>query len=428
MRVLFVHPNDVGVSGGTIAMHRLRNGLRDAGHPSQILCVARQLPAEESVLIPAPALVRAGESLLRPLTIRAGFNDLHRLGSFLVPGLPAYQAADVIDLHCMHGAYFNFLSLPRLTRRKPAVITLHDMWPVTGHCAFSLDCGKYATGCGDCPYPDTFPAVWRDNTHAEWTMKRWAYRRSAVAAVAPSLWLARAAMAGPFRGLPVYHIPYGVNTTTYRPAAADRDAVGLPKDRLLILAAAASISRDTRDRKGGDLLMAALAALPEELRRRSTLVVMGRADETFLRAAPLEAIALGYVREDAKKAAIYAAVDCMVCSTRADNLPLVILESLASGTPVAAFGVGGVGEAVREGITGALAAPEDSQSLARAIERVLTHPAADEMRRSCRSVAEAEYDIALQVHRTVSLYGSLVAQLGARGRLDPHVAVPAGQA
>ena len=41
-RVLFVHPNDIGVSGGTIAMYRLRRGLQTIGVESQVLCSDRQ--------------------------------------------------------------------------------------------------------------------------------------------------------------------------------------------------------------------------------------------------------------------------------------------------------------------------------------------------------------------------------------------------
>lgn len=60
-----------------------------------------------------------------------------------------FKEADIIHFHNLHGDYFNYLSLPCLTRLKPSVWTLHDMQSFTGHCAFSYGCEKWKTGCGD---------------------------------------------------------------------------------------------------------------------------------------------------------------------------------------------------------------------------------------------------------------------------------------
>jgi hypothetical protein len=65
---------------------------------------------------------------------------------------PFYQEADVLHFHNLHGGYFNYLFLPYLTRNKPAVYTLHDMWGFTGHCSYSFDCNRWQKGCGSCPY------------------------------------------------------------------------------------------------------------------------------------------------------------------------------------------------------------------------------------------------------------------------------------
>ncbi len=55
------------------------------------------------------------------------------------------------------------------------VLTLHDPWPLTGHCAYFLDCERWRTGCGSCPHLDTPPAMRRDNTHLNWTRKKRIY-------------------------------------------------------------------------------------------------------------------------------------------------------------------------------------------------------------------------------------------------------------
>ena len=57
--------------------------------------------------------------------------------------------------------------------------------------------------------------------------------------------------------------------------------------------------------------------------------------------------AIDIVKDDYLLAAVYSAADLFVHPALADNLPNGVLESLACGTPVVAFDVGGVAEAVR---------------------------------------------------------------------------------
>jgi glycosyltransferase involved in cell wall biosynthesis len=105
-----------------------------------------------------------------------------------------------------------------------------------------------------------------------------------------------------------------------------------------------------------------------------------------------------------------SAADVFVCPTRADNLPNVVLESMACGTPVVGFNVGGVPDMVRPGLTGLLAPPEDVQALRAAIKALLD----DEnllggMSAVCRQIAVNEYSLAVQARRYAELYESLIA-------------------
>src|SRR6266850_1116891 len=137
MRVLLVSPYDYGRGGGPIAMYRLHQGLRKAGVDSKLLCKYKKLESSESVAIPHSFLSSRLESRLGQLTSRFGLNDIHCLSTFKIQRLRAYQEADLLDFHCIHSGYFNYLALPSLTAHKLAVLTLHDMWPLTGHCMVS---------------------------------------------------------------------------------------------------------------------------------------------------------------------------------------------------------------------------------------------------------------------------------------------------
>jgi glycosyltransferase involved in cell wall biosynthesis len=61
-----------------------------------------------------------------------------------------------------------------------------------------------------------------------------------------------------------------------------------------------------------------------------------------------------------------------IVPSRSDNLPTVIIESLAVGTPVVAAAVGGIPEMIDDGIHGFLVPPEDPYSLAERINVLLS--------------------------------------------------------
>ncbi len=63
----------------------------------------------------------------------------------------------------------------------------------------------------------------------------------------------------------------------------------------------------------------------------------------------------------------YAAADAFVIPSREDNLPNVMLEALACGTPVIGFPIGGVKETVHSGRNGLLAEAVSPLALSNAI-------------------------------------------------------------
>jgi glycosyltransferase involved in cell wall biosynthesis len=67
-------------------------------------------------------------------------------------------------------------------------------------------------------------------------------------------------------------------------------------------------------------------------------------------------------------------LDAFVLPTRADNLPVAILEAMALALPVVATRVGGIPELVVGGETGLLVEPDDSRGLARALDEVIADP------------------------------------------------------
>ena len=55
---------------------------------------------------------------------------------------------DLMHCHNLHGGYFDLRRLRSLSRRLPVVVTLHDAWLLSGHCAHSFTCERWKCGCG----------------------------------------------------------------------------------------------------------------------------------------------------------------------------------------------------------------------------------------------------------------------------------------
>lgn len=63
-----------------------------------------------------------------------------------------------------------------------------------------------------------------------------------------------------------------------------------------------------------------------------------------------------------------------ICPSRMDNLPTVLIESMALGTPVIASKVGGISEILDDGVEGLLIHPDNPDDLANAINQMIKNP------------------------------------------------------
>lgn len=402
MKILMMHRGDGGLGGGQVQMQRLRAGLQSHGIDARILC--RERTMDESVLMPSRPRV---ERWIGRVAGRLGLNDLHLVSSFGVPDMKEFADADLVDVHCLHSGTFSYLALPALTANKPAVFTFHDMWPITGHCHASLECERWKTGCGKCPHPEIYPEIRRDATAWEWKLKRWAYERSKFTIVTPSKWLHDQTKQSMLGKCEVRHIPHGVETDVFQPLDKEhcRSLLGIPKGKNVLFCAMESMQRPL---KGADLLVQALQSLPESLQKDSVLLLFGHSSREFLRQVPMPVISLGFLQHDRLKAIAFSAADLFVNPTRAESFGLVVLESMACGTPVVAFSVGGVPELVRPGITGYLAKPGEPGDLCQGVVKLLEDKAGlASMAQRCRQIAVSEYSLGQQVRGYMDLYRQL---------------------
>ena len=276
------------------------------------------------------------------------FQEMERIGgwldfSFISPlnllKNNHFQTSRIIHLHNLHGYYFSYAILQSLAKKKKVIWTLHDEHLITGHCSCTLSCELWKSGCGNCPKLETYPSVKIDNTKKMLAYKTRLLKKIDPTIVCPSKWLAeRVKKAYPFLKT-VKMIPNGVDTELFKPMDKNelRSKLGLPKDTLIILFAAELATKNPF--KGGEIVE---SLIEKSIFHNCYFITIG--GETNKKSD--FHIPFGYISEQEKMAELYAVSDIMLYPTRADNLPLVVLEAMSCGLPVISSNLGGIAEII----------------------------------------------------------------------------------
>src|SRR5438445_279328 len=217
VNVMHISESD-GIGGSGRSAFRLHTSLRQMGHGSRMLVGRRRTDDLDVRLLKRSIAWRAGDRVAGTIADLLNLQYIFFPSSFGVVNDPWFKGADVVQLYNTHGSYFSHSALPVLSRRRPVVWRLSDMWAFTGHVAYSYDCERWRHGCGSCPYLTEYPALSRDTTAFLWRWKNEVYRRSKLTIVAPSRWIERAASQSPLPSrFPIRWIPNGVDLQRSRP-------------------------------------------------------------------------------------------------------------------------------------------------------------------------------------------------------------------
>lgn len=236
---------------------------------------------------------------------------------------------DLIHLHNIHGYYLSLPELCRLIANRdiPAVMTLHDAWPLTGHCATPADCSKFTLGCTTpCPRCSHYPKALvsrseqnlRDKAHSFSLIPR-------LHIVAPSQYMLDILAESHLARRPASLIRNGIDTRRFRPDETARSHIAL------------AVSRHWSADKGIDDLLELRRHLPDNLR----IVAVGQAPPGHRRHHGITytgAMTSGQLIELYRRAAV------LVNPSHGESFSLVKAEALACGTPVASYAGGAAGE------------------------------------------------------------------------------------
>ena len=383
------------------------------------MVVARARNNESSILGPVNAfgkalhLVRSNLDAL-PQRRYANRNatpfSVGRLGAHDIYQRIDATDADIVHLHWINGGFVGIHQIPRI--RQPIIWSLHDMWAFTGGCHYNNEvCRAFEHACGHCPVLGS--TTERDLSRRIWKRKRrYLDRVDNLTVVGHSSWLAdEASRSSLFNKRRVVNLPTPIDCTVYRPInrTVARGLWGISQNANVVAFGAMNATSDPR--KGYDLLVDALkkVSIPG-----LELLVFGASGSTGGIGNDLrfKVHYTGYLHDDVSLVTLYNAADAMVVPSRQENLSNAIMESLASGTPVVGFDIGGNGDMIDHQDNGYLAQAYNTEDLAAGIEWVLTEPDRNrELRAAARKKALDSFDYPVVASRYVELYESILGSV-----------------
>jgi glycosyltransferase involved in cell wall biosynthesis len=322
-------------------------------------------------------------------------------------------APDIVHFHNIVGLSIGMLD-ECYDRQIPTVMTLHDYWGICFKNTLLKNndniCKQGGLVCLDCretlagrlPLPSPVR-----NAHILLAL------RQVDRLITPSRYVAERYAANGVPGDKITVIQNGIDVENFAPG--QRGTAGLTLGFIGHLG----------KHKGLEVLLHALTLMDTSKVR---LLVVGTGEDaerlqTFCHERGLDAYVTFYGHvENRRIATIYRQIDVLVVpSVWPENSPVTITEAMASGIPVIASDVGGIGELVDDGVTGYLIPLRDSLAIAERVGRFLARPELLKTMGEKARVKIQAYQMQQQVERIVDVYRQIITERPPLPKLDSEV-------
>lgn len=234
---------------------------------------------------------------------------------------------DVVHLHNIHGYYINYPMLLRYLKEKniPTVITMHDFWLMTGHCAYiNKSCDRWKTGCGNCPRLDQYPASKIDRSAKNWQLKASLFADMPNVTLVPvSYWLGRYASESLLKNVSLHVIYNGIGTDVFKPYEGDPCVQCVDWSKFTIM----TIATRWTEANGYQDVMKLNSLLPHDCQ-----IVMVGLDEQQMFNLPKNIIGFRKTESFTQLQELYTKSDVIFNPNREVTFGLVTAEAMACGT------------------------------------------------------------------------------------------------
>jgi glycosyltransferase involved in cell wall biosynthesis len=360
MKILHVNFSD-GHGGAAKASYRLHQGLLNDGIDSKMIVIDKKSNDRNvvSYLTGGKKLFYYFQNKMARLILKFQKSEnkiLHSLNIFS-SGLHKFinqSDADIVHLNWIGNEMISLHEISMI--KKPCVWTLHDSWVFCGAEHHPYNGSKrYVEG-----YTKTNRSEWDGGVDVDryvWLKKKKYWKQASFNIVTPSKWLEQCAMQSfLLRNKNVVQIYNGIDINVFRSEgkAVVRRKYNLPENKKLLLFGAVSATTDRN--KGFHLLQEAINKLLNE-GANVEVMIFGSDDVSAKIDIQCKIYNWNNITDEKQLAELYSAADVFILPSLIENLPTVLLEAMACGTPGVAFNVGGIKEIIDHKINGYLAIP-----------------------------------------------------------------------
>lgn len=401
MTVVQINPLGASLSTGRTT-RELHNYLLSKGINSLIVCPA-PLDCDDAFFFSSKNQMRFDRVLTNLSGLEGHFSrrPTQRLLKYLDKVKP-----DIVHLRVLHSNYINLEMLfTYLAKNNIAtIITMHDMWFITGGCCYYTiqNCQNWLNGCKNCARKSNadYKALFV-KSDCLWSQKRKllsAIPRLAVVGV--SKWVTEEAMQSPIlKSARVSSIYNWIDQTVFYP----RDTKDLRRsmqleNKFVILGVSATWAKG--DRKGLDDYLALAECLPEDMR----IVLIGKM--SYEGKLPENIISLPPIKDTVELAKYYSMADVYLNFSREETFGKVSAEALSCGTPIIAIDSTANKELVPEG-GGIVLLSGDMPSVLQAIRAIKEKPKL-EYETVCCTFAKTNFSTQTNMETYIDLYNELL--------------------
>lgn len=308
---------------------------------------------------------------------------------------------DVVHLHNLHGYYINVPMLLRYLKQKniPTVITMHDFWLMTGHCAYiNQSCDRWKTGCGNCPRLNQYPAAKFDNTKANWKWKASLFVDMPNVTLVPvSYWLGRYVDESLLKNAKQNVIYNGIDTNVFKPFDGGASVGGVDWSKFTIMA----IATRWTEANGYQDVMKLSSILPDNCQ-----IVMVGLDEQQMSNLPKNIIGFRKTESFTQLQELYTKSDVIFNPNREVTFGLVTAEAMACGTPAIVLRDTAGEELVDEQTGYVIDSVEEVPELISTINQVDKNY----MSKACRDRVRELFNAEKQFQKYIDLYKAVISK------------------
>lgn len=338
----------------------------------------------------------------------------------------------IFHVNNLHGDYFDLSLLKKISRKASIVLTMHDAWLLSGHCAHSLNCTRWLNACGKCPDLSIYSPVKRDATAYNLKKKKDIFSSSKIYLVTPCQWLMDLVQLSYLKDSIISSkvIYNGVDTEIFKTLKNKREIrsnFGIGEEDFVFISTGENLKRN--EFKNIDLTIKSFESLSHNYPlKKLVMVFLGYDGQEIIRTQISENSSIlffPYVEDDLFIAKLLGCSNVYIQNSIADTFPSSVLEAMSCGLPVIGTKVGGIPEQINsldlgffnegviktDSVNGILIKSNDSVQIYQSMEKFVFSFDSNlyaQMSNNSRIIAESKFTIKKQFENYKNFYEEIL--------------------